>query len=186
MPLAGYWSDRLGRRRSYCLGAAMLATGLLASGWLPDFGVLILARALTGAGYAILFMSCQGHVLDQTSQYGQGGRTEGMAGFVAAIMVAEICAPAVGGILADRVGYGWVFTLGAGSAALGCLLAWHILSDVPQHISSAAKLHWQGLLRNRRFLAISLLTAIPAKLLYSAFLIYLVPLLLSEYGSSKA
>lgn len=189
MPLAGRWSDRVGRRRAYLLGALLMASALAATALLPSYPALVAARAVCGAGYALMFMSCQGYVFDHSDG---ANRANGMALFVGAIMVAEICAPAIGGILADRIGYRMVFLLGAGVAALAALIAATVLDDAGARAPATAgaqpagKAGRFGLLGNRRFLALSFLSGIPAKFLYSGFLIFLVPLLLAELGHSKS
>ncbi|MES2296700.1 MAG: MFS transporter [Pseudomonadota bacterium] len=187
MPFAGRWSDQIGRRRSYVAGALFVAGGLACAGLVPEYLVLVLARAMTGVGYALMFMSCQGYVLDNTTSRNSG---KGMAMFVGAIMVAEICAPAVGGILADRIGYRMVFVVGACVAALAALLAVRVLDNASARAARDGAprlpLRWSVLVRNRRFLTLSILSGIPAKFLYSGFLIFLVPMLLSNLGNTKS
>ncbi len=189
MPFAGKWSDRLGRRRSFVLGALTVVAGQMIMGMLPDFTALLLARTMTGIGYGIMFMSCQGYVIDHTDA---DNRTQGMASFVSAIMVAEICAPAVGGILADRIGYQLVFIAGAVVALIAAGLAISILDNQTANSTAGSKpldgfsKGLGSLARNYRFVALSVLTGIPAKLIYSGFLIYLVPMLLSDLGSTKS
>ena len=201
MPFAGHWSDRLGRRSSYVAGALTVMAGLAVTGLVPDYYALVGARAVTGVGYAIMFMACQGYVFDHTNGSNRG---KGMALFVGAIMVAEICAPAVGGILADRIGYRMVFLLGAAVALLAAAIAAAVLnkgsagaqpgppSAVQSSVQSATPNATRSapllarLARNRRFLALSVLSGVPAKFLYSGFLIFLVPVLLSGLGLSKS
>lgn len=209
MPFAGGWSDRLGRRSTYIAGALTVMAGLAVTGLVPDYLALVVARTVTGAGYAVMFMACQGYVFDHTDA---GNRAKGMALFVGAIMVAEICAPAVGGILADRIGYRLVFLLGALVALGAAVLAAGVLHGAqrgalgPERTpdvaapgparppAPAGALPLPGaslsllarLARNRRFVALSVLSGIPAKFLYSGFLIFLVPVLLSTLGHSKS
>ena len=198
MPLAGRWSDRVGRRNSYIAGALLVTAGLAATGLIPVYGALVAARAATGVGYALMFMSCQGYVFDNTDN---SNRAKGMALFVGAIMVAEICSPAVGGILADRIGYQLVFIFGAAVALIAALLAVAVLDNrraaaaaTPAAIATAAfaapapahNAPFLRLARNRRFLALSILSGVPAKFLYSGFLIFLVPLLLSSLDCTKS
>lgn len=191
MPFAGRWSDQVGRRSSYIAGALLVMAGLAGAGLVPHYLVLIAARACTGIGYALMFMACQGFVFDNTDA---GNRGKGMALFVGAIMVAEICSPAVGGILADRIGYRMVFILGAAVALIAAAIAGAVLDnrsrqgkpargtahDEPQRAPLLKLAH------NRRFLALSLLSGVPAKFMYSGFMIFLVPLLLSGLGNSKS
>ncbi|NRR34054.1 MFS transporter [Oxalobacteraceae bacterium] len=210
MPGAGRWSDHAGRRNSYVAGALLVVLGLSVTGLVPHYLALIAARATTGVGYALMFMSCQGYVFDHT---GADQRAKGMALFVGAIMVAEICAPAVGGILADRIGYRMVFIVGAAIALAAALIAMYVLDNhkrhaaaiaepdlralsetytaatpqpQPQPLTAAPALPLRQLAGNRRFLALAILTGIPAKFMYTGFLIFLVPLLLTSLGHSKS
>jgi predicted MFS family arabinose efflux permease len=142
-------------------------------------------------------MSCQGYVIDNTNSQ---NRSQGIATFVGAIMVSEICAPAMGGILADTLGFQAVFVLAAFMAMLAAALAMRTLSrtaverqnEVPSegHRETAAKEPLRTLLmrlaRDRRFVAIAVFAGIPAKLLHSGFLVFLVPVILTQLGSSSS
>lgn len=186
MPFAGRCSDRFGRRYGFIFGALVVASGLLISGNTTHFYLLVLARTLTGLGYASMFMSCQGYVLDKTTDH---NRAQGMASFVSAIMVAEICAPAIGGILADKIGVRLVFIFGAMIAITAAALAISILDNKNARrppIDQTILPPYQQLMHNRRFIALAILSGIPAKLIYSGFLIYLVPLLLTDFSSTTS
>ncbi|MES2049160.1 MAG: MFS transporter [Pseudomonadota bacterium] len=186
MPFAGRCSDRFGRRYGFIAGALLVALGLLVSGSTTHFYLLVLARTLSGIGYASMFMSCQGYVLDKTNDR---NRAQGMASFVSAIMVAEICAPAIGGILADKIGVRLVFIFGAMIAITAATLAISILDNKNARrpaTNHTILLPYQQLMRNRRFIALAFFSGIPAKLIYSAFLIYLVPLLLTDFSSTTS
>jgi MFS family permease len=194
MPFAGRWSDQVGRRSSYIAGALLVMAGLATTGLVPQYLVLVAARACTGVGYALMFMACQGFVFDNTDS---GNRGKGMALFVGAIMVAEICSPAVGGILADRIGYRMVFIIGAAVALIAAAIAGAVLDNRAKQAGSARAVPGTApaapqrapllkLAHNKRFLALSLLSGVPAKFLYSGFMIFLVPLLLSGLGNSKS
>ena len=186
MPFAGRWSDRIGRRNSYTVGAVVVMAGLIGTGTATGFLALLAARIVSGIGYALMFMSCQGYVIDHTDE---SNRSRGIASFVGAIMVSEICAPAVGGILADRVGYRLVFAFGAVIVLAAIALACRTLDNRSAHGaagSSARPRPFTALAGNFRFMALSILAGIPAKLLLSGFLIYLVPVILAGFGSSKS
>jgi predicted MFS family arabinose efflux permease/HAMP domain-containing protein len=186
LPMAGRWADQVGRRTSYASGAALLMLGLIGAAMAHHFFGLLAARMLCGLGYAILFMACQGYVIDNT---GPANRSQGMAAFVSAIMVAEICAPAVGGILADQIGASMVFMFGATVAVIATAVSLRVLDNASARkdkAQRAAPLTLRALLHNRRFVALSLLASIPAKLSLSGFLIYLVPVILTGLNSSTS
>ncbi len=190
MPYAGRWSDRHGRRNSYMLGALIMAVGLLGTALTGNFWVLIVSRAVEGLGYAMLFMSCQGFVVDNT---GLENRSRGVTTFVSAIMVAEVCAPAVGGVLADSMGFRGVLTLAAILSLFALPLAWKLLAQNNSASSSKERSRdtdrvngSRSPLRNSRFMTISIFAAIPAKILLSGFLIFLTPVVLAKLGSSTS
>lgn len=114
------WSHRIGRRPALIVGAALGAFAFAAAAAAPTLLVLIVARALGGLGYGIVFAAAQGYVLDRAPA---GQRAAGLALFVSAIMVAELCGPTVGGLLADRAGTGVAFTACAVLALLAAVLA---------------------------------------------------------------
>ena len=70
-------------------------------------------------GYAMVFVAAQGYVLDRT---GQQNRAQGFALFIGAIMVATVCGPSIGGILADNIGFRASFGVSA-LMALASILA---------------------------------------------------------------
>lgn len=190
MPWAGRWSDIHGRRYSYVAGALLMAVGLLGTALAANFWVLVAARAIEGVGYAILFMSCQGYVVDNTNA---DNRSSGVAMFVSAIMVSEVCAPAVGGVLADSMGFRGVLAVATVLCLLSLPLAWKLLAQdsasktfLASNALGAHRGTMASLLRNHRFMAISIFAAIPAKLLLSGFLIFLTPVVLAKFGSSTS
>jgi predicted MFS family arabinose efflux permease len=190
MPYAGRWSDRHGRRNSYMLGALLMAGGLLGTALAGNFWVLVFSRAVEGIGYAMLFMSCQGYVVDNTSAE---NRSRGVATFVSAIMVSEVCAPAVGGVLADSMGFRGVLSVAALLSIIALPLAWKLLSEngntsnrKENDKSAAGYTGESSLLRNSNFMTISIFAAIPSKILLSGFLIFLTPIVLVKFGSSTS
>lgn len=188
-PFAARLIGTSGTRRAYIIGAAVSAAGLLGTGFAVSLYDLILWRMLSGAGYAIMFMACQAYVVANTAPE---NRAQGIAMFVSGLMAAEVCAPAVGGILADRIGFNLVFVLGALIAAGSAFLAARQLqADVPSTAGGAKRsgsvtAATKDLLRNPRFAATVLFAAVPAKLLLTGFLFFLAPVYLTELGATQS
>jgi predicted MFS family arabinose efflux permease len=193
-PVLGGWTARIGRRNSFLLGALLaFLSHLLAAQATTLFG-LMLWRAIGGAAWAIGFVAAQGMVLDYTDK---DTRTKGLASFVTVIMVSLACGPAIGGLLADGIGYRATFFVAAVLAFAAIVLAW---LGLPHHrhqltassSSIVAKLAAPRLLyaghpfTNWRFVALLLLTALPAKLILISFCFYLLPLYLTASGNSAA
>ena len=186
MPFAGRWSDRVGRRRSYVAGALVMALGLLLTATAPLFIFLLIGRLQAGIGFGLMFMSCQGTIADHAQV---SRRSQGATMFVSAIMVAEVCGPAVGGLLAERIGFRPVFFTGACVALLAAFVGARVLENQGRHVVKAIPsepLHLRELLLDKRFAALCMLSGIPAKMMYAGFLVYLVPVVLTEFGNSEA
>ena len=190
-PVLGGWSDRLGRRKAFLVGAAVGAIAHLLAAQADTLFGLLLWRAGAGVAWAIGFVAAQGIVLDYTNSE---TRTKGLATFVSVIMVSMICGPSVGGLLADGLGYRATFVVAATLAALAALIAWRSLpksTRVPRpaeiaDLQVATKSMRLNPLANPRFAGLLLLAAVPAKLLLVAYCFYLIPLFLSSTGSSAA
>jgi MFS family permease len=187
MPVAGRWSDRIGRRATFMIGAAAMVIGLIGAAMPFSVYDFTLWRMVTAAGYATMFMACQGFVIDNT---GDHDRARGISLFVGAIMVSEVCAPAIGGILADRVGYRPVFIVGAAVAIIAGILGQSILRRHerrrPSDQAQERLLNFAIGLKNLRFVTLLLFAAIPAKLLLTGFLFFLVPVVLTDFGATQA
>lgn len=185
MPVLAPWSDRVGRRRSFLTGALVAAAGL--GGAALCFGIadFIVWRVVTALGYAMMFVACQGFVIDGT---GEKDRAQGVATFVGAIMVSELCAPGIGGILADRIGERSVFAVGAavmaGAAFVGASVMTARRGAAPVAATGAGGMF--AAVRDPRFAILMLTAAVPAKLALTAFMFYLVPVGLAALGNSQA
>ena len=187
-PVVAAWSDRVGRRRTFLVGALISTAGLVGTAFPVGFADFVFWRALSGLGYALTFVACQGHVLDQTTEE---DRTRGLSVFVGGIMAADICGPAIGGILADQIGYAGTVVVAAGVALLAAVLALRLMSSERRTTREpqSALASFRTAARcatNPRFAATVLLAAIPAKMLLTGFLFYLAPLILSNLGVSES
>lgn len=184
-PGLGRWSERVGRRQALLAGALVAAVGFAGTALAQGLWDLLGWRSLSALGYALVFAAGQGYVLDHA---GPGGRTRGFAMFVGAIMAATVCGPSIGGLLADHLGQRATF----GLSALLCLLATVPMRALPSRseqprTAPRPKLgELAHLLGNRRFAALTLFAAIPAKVLLIGGLFYLVPLYVAELGYGQA
>lgn len=186
MPLASLFYDRFGRRRLYLLGALLSTLGLLGTGLGEGLPVLLAARVVSAVGYAMMFVACQGFVLEATNS---ANRAQGSAMMVGGIMLADICGPAIGGILASHIGFAQTFLLGAAVAATAGLLLPLLMGGARDHVEAPAKITLAGFretFRNGRFRALLFFAAVPAKLALSGYLYVLVPLALLQIGVSVA
>lgn len=186
MPLGSMLYARIGRRRMYAAGALCASIGLLGTGLADSIGQLLWWRAVSGFGYALTFVACQGLVIESTSV---GNRARGSAMMVGGIMLADICGPAIGGILAVWIGHAATFMLGAAVAALAAALVTVLMDRLSDHADQPPRLSLQAFalaLRTPWLVIVLLFAAVPAKVVLSGLLYYLTPLALMELGSNEA
>ena len=113
-----------------------------------------------------------------------------MSIFVGVLMTATMCGTALGAIIADRIGYQPVFLLSALLAAFAGFLAWRMFIGDVSGDSAKGKAAAKGsvllLAKNLRFMAVILFCAIPAKIVLTGFLYFLVPLYLVSLDASQS
>jgi len=187
-PFLGAYSERVGHRHAMLVGASVAAFGFAASAFAGNVLDLLIWRSLCALGYAMVFVAGQGHVLEHATT---ANRARSFALFVGAIMVATVCGPSIGGILADNIGERLTFGVSA-LLALGSIAAIQSLpgpgpTDTQRAPARAPQLREIGaLLVNQRFMTLTGLAAIPAKILLTGVCFYLVPLYILSIGSSQS
>lgn len=186
-PVIGVWCERVGHRRTMLTGAAVAAVGFVATALAHNVLDLLLWRSLCAVGYAMVFVAGQAYVLDHATP---ATRARSFALFVGAIMAATVCGPSIGGILADNVGVRFTFGIAALLAA-GSMLTIRSLPDVRPAVGRAtARLpklrEIAALVGNARFMAVTGLAAMPAKILLTGMCFYLVPLYVTSIGDSQS
>lgn len=185
-PFAARWADQYGARLMFMIGLFPAVVGYVLCALAPDALFLVLGRGVTAFGYAIITISCQGYIAAIATSENRG---RAMAMFVGVLMSATMCGTAIGGVLADRVGYRAVFWISVGlSLAAGLLARSMLISELAADRSPKMSLlrGIKALAQNTRYSAMILLAAIPSKILLTGFLFYLVPLYLSSLGSNEA
>lgn len=188
-PYLGSWSERVGRRKAMLVGAIMATVGFTGTALAYNLYDLILWRSLCALGYAMVFVAAQGYVLDRT---GHQNRAQGFALFIGAIMVATVCGPSIGGILADNIGYRASFGVSA-LMALVSIFAINRLPAVEAVIPGSNKpargprmREIMALIVNKRFMTLTGLAAVPAKIILTGVCFYLVPLYIVSIGNTSA
>ncbi|HTS84700.1 MAG TPA: MFS transporter [Usitatibacter sp.] len=188
-PYLGSWSERVGRRRAMLVGAIMATVGFTGTALAYNLYDLILWRSLCALGYAMVFVAAQGYVLDRT---GHQNRAQGFALFIGAIMVATVCGPSIGGILADNIGYRASFGVSALMAlvsifAINRLPAVEIVVPGTQRTQRGPRMREiMALIVNKRFMTLTGLAAVPAKVILTGVCFYLVPLYIVSIGNTSA
>ncbi len=187
-PYLGGWSERVGRRKAMLVGAVLATVGFVGTALAYNLYDLLAWRSLCALGYGMVFVAAQGYVLDRTDRE---NRAQGFALFIGAIMVATVCGPSIGGILADNIGFRPSFAVSAAMAFLSIVAIMRLpLEEARPPESSATRAprfsELMALLGNRRFMALTGLAAMPAKILLTGVCFYLVPLYIVSIGNTQA
>lgn len=187
-PFLGVYCERVGHRRTMLTGATIAAAGFLATALANSVLDLLLWRSFCALGYAMVFVAGQAYVLDHATP---ANRARSFAVFIGAIMAATVCGPSIGGILADNIGVRQTFGIAAFLAAASTL----VIRQLPTMTlrtdgRSVARLpSWTeigGLMTNRRFMTVTGLAAMPAKVLLTGVCFYLIPMYVLSLGSTQA
>jgi EmrB/QacA subfamily drug resistance transporter len=140
MAAAGRLADLYGRRRLFLLGVAIIGVGSIACAAAPDELSLILARALQGAGAALAQPLALATATAAMSRERQGWAV-GLLGAVGTTCLA--LGPLVGGLLAETVGWRWIFILNVPIVTVALVFA--LLQMEETRRADAQPLDWLGL-----------------------------------------
>jgi len=188
-PYIGAYTERVGHRKVMTQGAVLAALGFVATALAHNVLDLLLWRSLCAMGYAMVFVSAQGYVLDHSSLV---NRARSFSLFIGAIMVATVCGPSIGGILADNVGIRPTFVIAA-VLALASMVAMQNLPGPSQRSGPARQAAKPPTLReigtlmlSPRFMTVTAMAAMPAKILLTGVCFYLVPMYMLSIGANQA
>jgi MFS family permease len=187
-PFLGVRTERVGHRRTMLWGAGIASAGFVLSAMAHTVLDLLLWRSLCALGYAMVFVAAQSYVLDHAPRQ---QRAKSFALFVGAIMAATVCGPSIGGILADNLGVRPTLVVAAVLAAVSMLVIRQLPDNrARQDGEVAARVptlrEFAALAFNRRFMTVTGLAAMPAKMLLTGICFYLLPLHLVQSGSTQS
>ncbi len=140
--VGGAAGDQLGRRRVFIAGTAIFAAASLWCGLSGNVASLILARAVQGAGAALL-IPCSLAIIGATFDESERGKAIGTwAGFSA---ISAAFGPVLGGWIVDHVSWRWIFLI---NPFIALPAIWIALRHVPESRDAQAPqgLDWRGAL----------------------------------------
>ena len=188
-PIGGGLVDRFGVRRVLLAGIAAAILGYVGNFFTQGYIDLIVYRILSGIGFGLVFIASDSWI---TQNAERGNRTQSNGIFVGAVFVGITCGPPIGGIFADRIGFEATFLISAFLAIVSGYIVYLMFRNAKlpdKSVSSQLMLgmrDWLTLLKDARFVAVLLLAAIPGRMMFAGFLIYLVPLYLNELGHNQS
>lgn len=190
--LAGAWCDRRGWHEPFLAGLLLSGLGFAYAWASPDALQFIFALGTVGFGYGLSLMGSQGFVIAHTDEK---TKAHGLAYLYAGIFAGSICGSAVGGMLAERLGYPPIFLLGS-VILLGCVP--YTLFTMNKAMVKPPSMHHKAVNRtreaakilpfllNRQILALILFSSMPAAIALVGFVNYYSPVYLKSLGTSQS
>ena len=129
LPISGWLSNRIGRKRFYMTCVALFTVCSLLCGLAPSLPLLILARILQGFGGGGLAPSEQAILADTFSieKRGQAFALYGMA-----VVVAPAIGPTLGGYITDNFNWHWIFFINLPIGLFSLWLSNRMVEDPPE------------------------------------------------------
>lgn len=133
LPLSGWLSGLIGRKRFYMTCVAVFTVSSFLCGLAPSLGVLVLCRILQGVGGGGLQPSEQA-ILNDTFSIEKRGMAFAVYGV--AVVVAPTIGPWLGGWMTDNFSWRWIFYINVPVGILSLFLTYWLVSD-PPHMKRA-------------------------------------------------
>ncbi|WP_328529371.1 MFS transporter [Nocardioides sp. NBC_00368] len=137
-PVSGWMCQRFGPRRVLAGSLVLMVAAQAGAAFSQDLAFLVVMRALQGVACSAVPPAIQ-QVL---GRHWAGNRARVMAAWAAAIGVGQALGPPLGGLVADTLGWRWVFITHASLSAVLLVLCLTVVPDVPP---SYAPLHVSGM-----------------------------------------
>ena len=178
-----------GVRETLLIGMAPTSIGLIATAFATGFVELIVWRCVTAAGFGLVTATILVR-LAMTAPERRRALTLGV--FVTAAGGGSVCGTAIGGILAERIGYENTFLVGAMIVFVAMAITLGFLSpgegagsggEPRDRVKQRRSLRIYG---SVRFIAFMCLSALPSRIVLAGFLFFLVPLSLDSLGFGGA
>ena len=128
LPLSGWFSGLIGRKRFYMSCVAVFTVSSFLCGLAPSLGVLVLFRILQGTGGGGLQPSEQA-ILNDTFPLEKRGMAFAVYGL--AVVVAPTIGPWLGGWITDNFSWRWIFYINVPVGIVSLLLTNFLVSDPP-------------------------------------------------------
>ena len=128
LPLSGWLSGLIGRKRFYMSCVALFTVSSFLCGLAPSLGVLVLFRILQGIGGGGLQPSEQA-ILNDTFPLEKRGMAFAVYGV--AVVVAPTIGPWLGGWITDNFSWRWIFYINVPVGILSLVLTSLLVSDPP-------------------------------------------------------
>ncbi|MHB1023267.1 MAG: DHA2 family efflux MFS transporter permease subunit [Acidobacteriaceae bacterium] len=128
LPISGWISNRIGRKRFYMTCVALFTITSLLCGLAPTLGMLVFFRVIQGAAGGGLQPSERAILADT---FAPEKRSMAFAVYGMAVVLAPAIGPTLGGWITDNYSWRWIFFLNIPVGILSILLTQRIVEDPP-------------------------------------------------------
>jgi MFS transporter, DHA2 family, multidrug resistance protein len=135
LPLSGWFSALLGRKRFYLLCVTLFIGSSLLCGLAPNLTMLVFFRILQGLGGGALQPVSQAILFES---FPRGKQGMAMAVFGMGVVFAPIVGPTLGGWITDNYSWRWIFFINIPIGLLSIVLTSALVHDPPYLIRK----HW--------------------------------------------
>jgi MFS transporter, DHA2 family, multidrug resistance protein len=128
LPLSGWMSSVIGRKRFYMTCVAIFTVSSFLCGFATSLGMLVFFRVLQGVGGGGLQPSEQA-ILNDTFPLAKRGMAFAVYGI--AVVVAPTIGPWLGGFITDNYSWRWIFYINVPVGLISMVLTYILVSDPP-------------------------------------------------------
>ncbi|HZS54733.1 MAG TPA: DHA2 family efflux MFS transporter permease subunit [Bryobacteraceae bacterium] len=128
LPASSWFSLRFGRKRFLLICIVIFTISSFLCGAAPSLGILLLARAVQGAGGGALQPLSQAILLESFPPQKRG---MAMAVFALGVVVAPVLGPTFGGWLTDNYSWRWSFYINIPIGVLAVIMIMRFVDDPP-------------------------------------------------------
>jgi DHA2 family multidrug resistance protein len=156
IPVSGWLSDVIGRKRYYMICVALFTIASLLCGIAPNLPVLIFFRIMQGLGGGGMAPSEQAIIADT---FPPAKRAAAFALYGVAVIVAPTVGPTVGGWITDNYSWHWIFFINVPVGIVSLLLVQWLVTEPPvlekeraERLTGGLKVDWVGFILVALFL----------------------------------
>jgi DHA2 family multidrug resistance protein len=142
MPITALLSAHFGRKRFYTASVILFTAASMACGLARSMPVMILFRAIQGAGGGVMITVSQA-ILRESFPPEEQGTAMGLFGV--GTVLAPAFGPTLGGWLTDQYSWPWVFYVNVPIGVIAVLLVTRFVEDPPYLVREKGHIDWTGL-----------------------------------------
>ena len=141
MPITALLSSRFGRKNFYVASVVLFTVASMACGLARSMPVMILFRAIQGAGGGVMITVSQA-ILRESFPPEEQGTAMGLFGV--GTVLAPAIGPTLGGWLTDQYSWPWVFYVNVPIGVVAVLLVMRFVEDPPYLVRQKGRIDWAG------------------------------------------